>query len=240
MKITLIGGNGHVGRFLVPVLRTRGHEVLVADANIAPDEPHVGDDAGLRYVHVNALRATEVSAAISDADLVVHMALVLQDDPAELADPDMLSRAYGVNVGSVVTCLEQCLILDKPMVHISSMSVFRQYGRLPVDPDSGGDSTETYGFTKRLAEFACHQFAAEYPIRVTSLRLAFPTPDEEAPRWLVPRRNEVRQQRMDDGTPVAALSSTQLAMALEDCLDMPVGHRVLATTAAPETLLSKA
>ena len=44
---------------------------------------------------------------------------------------------------------------------------------------------------------------------------------------------------MDDGTLVAALSSTELASAIEGCLDMPVGHRVLATTAAPETLLPK-
>lgn len=242
MKITVIGGNGHVGKFLVPALRARGHQVLVADVVLAgddPDHPHGAGDDPLHpdEVRVNALSASQVNAAIRDADLVVHMAVVIVFTAEDKADPEVLSRAYGVNVGSVVTCLEQCLVLDKPMVHISSMSVFSQYGRVPVDPDSPGDQTENYGFTKRLGEYACAQFAAQHPVRVTSLRLAFPTPDELAPRWLLPRRTEAIQQRMDDGTPIAALPASRLAEVIEGCRDMPVGHSVQAVTAAPETLL---
>ena len=231
MKVTILGGNGHVGQFLVPTLRDRGHQVLVADLTIAEDND--------RQMKVDALSASQVGSAIRDADLVVHMAMVLAFSEQERHDPEFLSRTYGVNVGSVVTCLEQCRDLDKPMVHISSMSVFENYGRVPVDPYGPGDSTENYGFTKRLAESACREYAAKFPVRVTTLRLAFPTPDEFAPRWLTPRSTEVVQPRMDDGTLVAALSSTELAIAIEGCLDMPVGHRVLATTAAPETLLPK-
>ena len=231
MKLTIIGGNGHVGKFLVPTLRERGHQVLVADLAITEDND--------QQMKVHALSASQVGTAIRDADLVVHMAMMLASSDQERRDPEFVSRTYGVNIGSVVTCLEQCRDLDKPMVHISSMSVFERYGRVPVDPDGPGDSTENYGFTKRLGEIACREFANKVPMRITSLRLAFPTPDELAPRWLVPRHTEVVQPRMDDGTPVAALSSTQLAMAIEDCRNMPVGHRVLATTAAPETLLSK-
>lgn len=231
MKVTIIGGNGHVGKFLVPTLRERGHQVLVADLTIAEDND--------QQMKAHALSSSQVGTAIRDADLVVHMAMALAFTDQERYDPEFVARTYGVNVGSVVTCLEQCRDLDKPMVHISSMSVYENYGRVPVDPDGPGDSTSNYGLTKRLAEIACREFADKFAMRVTSLRLAFPTPDEFAPRWLLPRRTEVVQQRMDDGTPVAALSSTQLAMAIEDCLDMPVGHRVLATTAAPETLLVK-
>ncbi|MGA4670170.1 NAD-dependent epimerase/dehydratase family protein [Propionibacteriaceae bacterium Y1923] len=231
--MTIIGGGGHVGAFLVPALRARGHEVLVAD--LKPGQADDGDPA--RYQQVNALSASQVNEAIRDADLVVHMAVVLAFTPEQRADPERVSRAYGVNVGSVVTCLEQCLLLDKPMVHISSMSVFARYGQVPVDPSGPGDATDFYGFTKRLSEVACRDFAAQHPVRVTSLRLAFPTPDDLAPRWLLPHRTEAVQQRMDDGTPIAALPASQLAVEVERCRDMPVGHTVRAVTAAPQTLL---
>lgn len=229
MKITIIGGNGHVGRFLTQTLRERGHHVLVADQNITEDT----DD----QVTVNALSATQISAAIADADLVVHMAVVTLRSPEMRADPDGLARAYAVNVGSVVTCLEQCRTLGVPMVHISSMSVFADYGLVPVDPAGRGDETDYYGFTKRLAEFACHEYADQFGMRITTLRLAFPTPDDNAPQWLKPNNEGVVQLRMNDGTPVRALPSTELAAAIEDCLQMPAGHRVLAVTGGPETLL---
>lgn len=232
MRITVIGGQGHVGTFLAQTLRVRGHEVLVADLNVAAD-----DDQQIR---TNALSPSQVSDAIRDADLVVHMAVVTLRDEAMRRDPEHLARVYAVNVGSVVTCLEQCRDLDKPMVHMSSMSVFALYSQVPVDPAGRGDNTDYYGFTKRLAEFACHEYAEQFGMRVTSLRIAFPTPDEYAPRWLKPSTGEALQRRMNDGTPVAALSSTALAEAVEACATMPVGHRTLPVTAAPETLTPQA
>lgn len=228
MRITLIGGKGQVGTNVAGVLRARGHEVLVADAN--------ADDAAPGEVRLDALDPAEVAAAVREADLVVHMAVVVPRTHAERADARRLAAAWSVNVGSVVVCLEQCRGLDVPVVHISSMSVFAQYSRVPVDPDGSPDGIDTYGFSKRLAEHACQLYAEQFGMRVTSLRLAFPAADDVAPRWIRPTTDVEVDLAMADGTPIRALSASQLAGVIEECVAAPVGHRSLAVTASPETL----
>lgn len=229
MRITMIGGKGQVGTNVAQVLRRRGHHVLVADAaadGSAPDE-----------VRIDALDPAAVAGAVSGADLVVHMAVVVPRTESERADPARLAAAWAVNVGSLAVCLEQCRPLGVPVAHVSSMSVFSRYGHVPVDAETEPDSVETYGLSKRVAEQTCRLYAEQFGMRITSLRLAFPAADEIAPRWLRPTTTEPVELAMADGTPVRALSATQLAGVLEECADAPVGHRSLAVTASPETLV---
>ncbi|MGA4506990.1 NAD-dependent epimerase/dehydratase family protein [Propionibacteriaceae bacterium G1746] len=226
MKFTLIGGAGSVGGWLTENLRRRGHQVLVADAAVTDESPD--------QTRIDALSPADVARVVEGADLVVHLAAIVPqaDEP-----PARTGLAYAVNVGSVVECLRACRDAVVPMVHISSMSVFEQYLRVPVDPRGRGDNTDTYGFSKRLAEFACHEFAGQFDMRVTSLRLAFPTSDEAWPLWERPRGLGRTERFMDDGTPVPALAASQLADVVEECLQMPFGHRALAVTGAPVTLI---
>lgn len=231
LRITLIGGRGRVGGLVAPILRARGHQVLVADLGVEKETPE--------QTRADAMSHADVARVVRDADLVVHMAVVVNRTAEEDQRPDRLRDCYAVNVGSVAVAVEQCRLAGVPLVQISSMSVFSQYGQVRVDPAAEPDSTQTYGFTKRLAEQVCSLHARAFPeIRVTSLRLAFPTPDDVAPLWKVPFSDELRQVRLLDGTPVDALPASQLAMAIEQCADMPAGHRVQTVTAGPEALLN--
>lgn len=231
MRITLIGGKGQVGTNVAGVLRTRGHRVLVADA--------AADDDAADEVRLDALDRAAVAAAVAGADLVVHMAVVVLRTDAARDDPARQAAAWAVNVGSLAICLEQCRPLDVPVVHVSSMSVFSQFGTVPVDAEAEPDSTETYGLSKRVAEQTCRLYADQFGMRITSLRIAFPAADHIAPRWLRPTTPAPVDLALADGTPIKALSATQLAGVIEECADAPVGHRSLAVTASPETLIQR-
>lgn len=231
MQIALIGGKGQVGSNVAGVLRERGHRVLVADSAVAST---VADE-----VRLDALDPVAVAAAITGADLVVHMAVVVPRTDAERADPARQAAAWAVNVGSLAVCLEQCRALGVPVVHISSMSVFAEFGVVPVDPEAEPDSTDTYGFSKRVAEQTCRLYAEQFGMRITSLRIAFPASDDIAPQWLRPTTPAPVDLALADGTPIKALSATQLAGVIEDCANAPRHHRTLAVTASPESLVRR-
>lgn len=63
-------------------------------------------------------------------------------------------------------------------------------------------------------------------MRITSLRLAFPASDDIAPQWLRPTTAAPVDLALADGTPIKALSATQLSGVIEECADAPAGHRI--------------
>ncbi|HLR92901.1 MAG TPA: NAD(P)-dependent oxidoreductase [Jiangellaceae bacterium] len=227
MKVLLIGGAGAVGSYLSTHLSAR-HRVWVLD-RAAPDNPdNWGPPNGGRvtYLEGDAREPSDVRGAVQGCDVVVHLAGVVPGNRDESDDADV-QQAFAVNVASVHLALQVAARAGVArLIHISSMSVFHRYGRVPVDVIQPPDAAEPYGLTKRLAEEVCRSSENLPGLGVCSLRLAFPTPDADWPLWRPPQdRQEPTLRTLDDGTPLHALSASDLAGGLEAAIDYSGPYR---------------
>jgi nucleoside-diphosphate-sugar epimerase len=228
MRIVLIGGSGTVGRLLITHLAGR-HELVVID-------PAPVDSPAVTHIVTDVTRPGALDA-LAGADAAVHLAAVvpLAD---EAAHGDRVAGAFAVNVGSVYASLAAAAGHQlAAFVHISTMSVYAHYGHWPIDPATPPDATEPYGLSKRLAEDACRALAnrGESP-SVCSLRLAYPTPDGDWPRWRLPETGTLRQPRGPDGTPITALAATDLAAGVTAALHYRGPYRTFAIVGDPGTI----
>ncbi|MEV0727692.1 NAD(P)-dependent oxidoreductase [Polymorphospora sp. NPDC050346] len=212
MRILLIGGAGAVGTALTAAWRDR-HELTVAD--LRPPRT-----TGIRPVTLDATDAEALRAAVPGHDAVVHLAAVVPRGAAA-TDPRVVDLALRVNVGSVVQSLYAAHAAGVPrFVHVSSLSVFRDYGRRRITRDDRPDSTQPYGLGKRLAETACAAVADER-LTVTSLRLGHPTTAALWPLWKSPAATPTDpavRLALDGGPAFAALHPDDLAEATERTL----------------------
>lgn len=227
VRVVVIGGAGMVGRLLCAELAGR-HDLVVLDpaSQAPPEAEHVAAD----------LTDARAPAVIAGADAVVHLAAVVPR--TGVADPARVTAAFAVNVGSVHLALTLAQRHELvAFVHVSTMSVHADHGRVPVDPAAPPDAVEPYGLSKRLAEEVCRTLAARAPRpSVCSLRLAYPTPDADWPAWRRPDTGELARPTLADGTPTAALAATDLAAAVEAGLRYRGGYRAFPVVGDPGTV----
>jgi UDP-glucose 4-epimerase len=125
MRILVTGGNGSVGRELVPALLARDHEVSVLDTDLGALERR--SSPRLRLTRGCVEDRAAVGEAIEGADAVIHLAWSFSDDPAVLVGRDLLghqrlleaARARGV----------------RHLLYASSAVVYGKPVRLPIDED---------------------------------------------------------------------------------------------------------
>ncbi|HEU4386022.1 MAG TPA: NAD-dependent epimerase/dehydratase family protein [Anaeromyxobacteraceae bacterium] len=87
MRVLVTGGNGSVGRDLVPALVAAGHEVVVLDRELGALEPL--PRKRLQLVKGGVEDRSAVEEAIGGAQAVIHLAWSFSDDPAVLLDRDL-------------------------------------------------------------------------------------------------------------------------------------------------------
>lgn len=227
MELLLVGGSGRVAAWIVPELaRTSSLRSL--------DLVRPSDAVALHIDEVTVGDATDVAtlrAASRDVDAIVHLATVVPRSREELERADQEAvDSIRVNVASVYTALRAARSSrGRHVVHVSTMSVHARYGAEQVKARQPADAVEPYGLGKRLAEMVCAAEVSRGGVTATSLRLAFPTPDADWPRWRPPV-GSVRQVRMPDGTAVAALAASDLARAIVGAADRRHGYQVFTVT----------
>jgi UDP-glucose 4-epimerase len=90
MHILVTGGNGSVGRELVPALLERGHDLVVLDRQVGALPPH----PRLRL----QCGAVEDSAAVAQAsrgtDALIHLAWSFSEDPVYLLEHDLRGHLH--------------------------------------------------------------------------------------------------------------------------------------------------
>lgn len=229
MTMLLIGGAGGLGLGLLPLFAARG-PVRVFDIVPVPADQRT-DGVGMIVGDVGD--PTVVAAACAGVDSVVHLAAVI---PFGNYTPTLVADAYAVSVGSVHTSLVAAAEAGaRSFVHVSSMSVYGGYGHHRIDPTAPADAADVYGLTKRLGEEVCAALAGhpEAPpgLTVCSARLAFPTPDDAWPRWVLPHGRPNSQPRLDDGTPLPALAMSDVAAAIEAMIAYRGPYRPFSITA---------
>lgn len=148
MRILVTGSSGFIGRFLIPELIAKGHEVVGIDLRVGPEFGR-----GFRFSRGDVLDAVLVSASMEGVDLVIHLA-------AEHKDFGVAEDSYHrVNVDGTKNLLECAARYGvEKFVFFSSVAV---YGSSPVPTHEELECSPElpYGRTKLLAERAVAEWA---------------------------------------------------------------------------------
>jgi len=123
MRILITGGNGGIGRDLVPALLQRGHEVVVLDREVGALVPH----PRLRVVRGLVEEPATVAEACRGADAIVHLAWSFSDDPRYLLEHDLRGHV----------CLQEAARRERVgrLLYTSTAVVYGKPVRHPLDED---------------------------------------------------------------------------------------------------------
>jgi nucleoside-diphosphate-sugar epimerase len=199
MRLLVVGGCGHVGSFVVPVL-ARTHDVRVLDLKL-PRDPVSGVD-----YHTGDLHDVDLVASLaSDVDSLVFMAM---GPMAGWGEPDNARQHFDVAVSGLFLTLSGAARAGvRHAVYTSSMSVFRYPdAELFMYPDESvaPDAADFYGLAKRLGEEVCRTATVEHGMDVVCLRLCFPMPDDEWPKNDRPRNRAISTSGRDTAAAIEA------------------------------------
>jgi nucleoside-diphosphate-sugar epimerase len=150
MKIHITGGQGFLGRWMVPLLR-QGHEVEVSDR----DTMDVTDPDRVCSV-----------LGRSRPDLVIHLAALCGARPSRERPPEF----FAVNAQGTVHVLEACRRAGVGrFVLASSLTVFGS-GDEARDEASPFAPRHPYAVSKVAAEFAAHEYTRLCDLKVSVVR----------------------------------------------------------------------
>ena len=176
MRVLVTGSSGWLGRYLAPMLRAGGHDVVGLDVVSAPDTDIVGSVAD---------RAV-VDAAMDGVDAVIHAAALHKPDIARYPRQtfldvnvtgtlNLLDAAVERGVGRFVfTSTTSLMITQTIREENAAEAVWLDEGSGPLAPRN------IYGVTKRAAEELCRLTHDERGLPVVILRTArfFPEDDD--------------------------------------------------------------
>jgi nucleoside-diphosphate-sugar epimerase len=186
MAILVTGGLGHIGLSVCRALVRRGHSVLVADRST--DRLTYLEELAdaMRFSAVDLLDQASLYRLFvqekGDIDGVVHIA-GLMGGPFFATNP---RQHIYINTMGTVDMLEISRVFGvRRFLHISSVSVYGVRDNVPLetDPLTPGD---LYGAAKASAEFFGLQYANEFGVDFTALRVSFAYGPGRFPHELYP------------------------------------------------------
>jgi nucleoside-diphosphate-sugar epimerase len=169
MKVTVTGGSGHAGHFVVEDLVEHGYDVQSVD-QVRPAHPVTS------YRLMDLLDLGQVYDCLSGADAVVHYGAI----PRPIYDTD--DAVFRTNVMSTFNVFEAATRLGiKRVVLASSVSVlgypfFYNYFApkyVPIDEEHPLQPQDPYALTKVVGEEIAQAFVRRTGMTVISLRLAW-------------------------------------------------------------------
>jgi UDP-glucose 4-epimerase len=146
MRILVTGGNGSVGRELVPALLARGHRVVVLDKDLSALQPLT--QPGLELVPGAVEDPRAVTETAGGAEAIIHLAWSFSEDLKVLLEQDLRGHL---------------LLLDaarkegvRHFIYTSTAVVYGKPIRVPIDEDHPLQVLEArkpaYGLAKEFAE----------------------------------------------------------------------------------------
>ena len=204
MRVLVVGGSGHVGGLVLPIL-SRHHTLRVFD--LRPPAGDVGE-----HFEGNVTDPEALGRASEGMDALLYMAM----GTGKYGTPEGASTGFDVNVKGVYLALRAAHQAGiSQAVYTSSMSVYDGdlMKRFFPDEEITPDSRHVYGFTKRLGEECCRNAARSWRMDVNALRLCHPRSEE---KWLADTRL---------GTPTIATTGEDVARALLAALEYRGGFQ---------------
>lgn len=171
MKILVTGGSGDIGRELVRELCQAGHEVVVFDILLRPEE--FRETKGVTFFRGSVLNIAELLDAFKQCggvDCVAHLAGLLPTD----CEPRPF-EAVKVNFLGTASMLEACRVADvRRLVYASSSAVYG-YGPMTVerniDEDFPKQPNNTYAILKYAAELYLGHWTEKYGMEYSASRV---------------------------------------------------------------------
>lgn len=146
MRIVVTGGNGSLGRDLIPALLARGHHVVALDRELGA--LRVLSLAGLKMIQGAVQDAAAVGEACRGAEAVVHLAWSFSDDPRILLEEDLRGHLNLVEAARRNGA--------RHFVYTSTAVVYGKPLRAPIDEEHPLRVLEArkpaYGMAKEFAE----------------------------------------------------------------------------------------
>jgi UDP-glucose 4-epimerase len=138
------GGNGSVGRELVPALLARGHAVTVLDRALDALAP----GPRLRCLAGSVGDRAALEEAMSGAEAILHLAWSFSDDPAILIEQDLRAHQLLLEVARARAV--------RQVVYASTAVVYGKPTRIPIDEEHPLRVLDArkpgYGLAKEFAE----------------------------------------------------------------------------------------
>jgi UDP-glucose 4-epimerase len=146
MRILVTGGNGSVGRELVPALLARGHHVVSLDKALEALQAH--SHPRLELVPGAVEDAAAVGKATRGAEAIVHLAWSFSDDPQVLLEQDLRGHLLLLDAAKAQGV--------RHFIYTSTAVVYGKPVRVPIDEDHPLRVLEArkpaYGMAKEFAE----------------------------------------------------------------------------------------
>ncbi|MFC0863853.1 NAD-dependent epimerase/dehydratase family protein [Sphaerimonospora cavernae] len=171
IRAVVTGGAGFIGSHLVERLISRGDEVTVFDAGPIPDDQSLARTHA-RHVRGDVRDPDRLTAAISGADVVYHLAAVVGVDQYLSRPLDVVT----VNFQGTWNVLDQAARTGARVVVASTSEVFGKNPAVPwpegADRVLGPTSADRWAYSsaKALAEHLTLAFHRQHGLRATIVR----------------------------------------------------------------------
>jgi UDP-glucose 4-epimerase len=146
MRILVTGGNGSVGRELIPALLARGHHVVVLDKELGALQAL--SHPSLELVSGGVEDGPTLAEAARGAEAIIHLAWSFSDDPRVLLEQDLQGHLLLLEAARTHR--------TRHFVYTSTAVVYGKPIRVPIDEDHPLRVLEArkpaYGMAKEFAE----------------------------------------------------------------------------------------
>ncbi len=236
MKIAVTGGNGDLGRNLVPYLMEQGHSVVSIDRALPPF-PHPPPVHIPAYVIADTRNFGEMVATLRGCEAVIHLAA--HRSPLNHPDPvvyvDNTSGSYNVLSAAATLGIKRVCLASSINAIGGAFSRSPRYDYFPLDEQHSTYAEDPYSLSKWVLEQQADAFARRYEwMSLASLRF----------HWLVDSRERAAQLTSAFGDVAlrhlwayVTMPESSRACLLSVTADF-VGHQVFYIV-APQTAVSE-
>lgn len=165
MRIVVTGGSGKAGRWVVQDLRDRGHDVLNVDWN------HDGSTHG-QCVVADLTDSDQTRAAISDAEMVVHLAAIPAPDIRSDAETFRINILSTYNVFAAAVASESRRVVWASSETVLGLPFDTPPLFAPVDETIEPRPETSYALSKLVAEEMAAQFNRSGGVPFVGLRIS--------------------------------------------------------------------
>lgn len=174
MKITITGGSGFIGRYLVELLHKK-HDITVFDTS----KTQFND---VKFIKGDITDSKSVDTAIKNSDAVIHLAATLgvintEKNPVKTLDVNIFGTK---NV--LEACKNNCV---KKVIFSSSSEVYGEPIKIPIKESDKVIPITNYGISKLAAEEYIKAYSKKFGIGFTILRLFNVFGEEQQNQWVM-------------------------------------------------------
>ena len=165
-RVLVTGGAGFVGSHLVDRLAISNHVSVLDDFSVGTEENLAGTPAPVRIIRGDIRDRSTAEAAVKDADVVFHLAVVCLR--SSISDPMASHLVNDLGTLNLLLAARQNA-LDR-FVYVSSSEVYGSAVRVPMDEEHPLQPTTPYAAGKLAGEAYALSFHRTYGLPVTVVR----------------------------------------------------------------------